>query len=269
AMQDRLFAVPKPKKPIKYKAVTERVWTDRKAEIIARYLSQFQMVTHHGVYIDGFAGMHDKPTNWAARLVLEIQPPWLGPFYLIDKDATKIEGMHELASEHGHRGVTVIRGDCNVEIPRLLASGAVTYRDACFALLDQFSFQCHWATVRALATQPKEKYKIELFYFLAQGWFDRSVAKLGEKRGRLWWGNDEWKQLRHIGGWDRAQIMARRFQRELGYEYATPWPIYEEGEEGPIAYYMIHATDHRRGVELMESAYQRKVTPMIPTIPMF
>ena len=36
--------------------MTHPVWTDNKASLISRYIYCFELVTHHGTYIDGFAG---------------------------------------------------------------------------------------------------------------------------------------------------------------------------------------------------------------------
>jgi len=50
-----------------------------KAQLIQNYLRLFLYITRHGVYIDGFAGPQDKenPQSWAAKLVLELTPPWM------------------------------------------------------------------------------------------------------------------------------------------------------------------------------------------------
>src|SRR5438445_10610852 len=38
------------------KAPTLPLWTAAKARLISRYIYYFEMITHHGTYIDGFAG---------------------------------------------------------------------------------------------------------------------------------------------------------------------------------------------------------------------
>jgi hypothetical protein len=42
-------------------------------------------------------------------------------------------------------------------------------------LLDPRTFEGQWSTVEALAAH-KGSHKIEIFYFLPQGWFDRALA---------------------------------------------------------------------------------------------
>ena len=267
--QLKLFEVDPGRVPLRFTPLREKVWTESKAEIIRNYLSTFQLVTKHGVYVDGFAGMFDRPENWAAKLVLDLEPCWLGPFYLFDVDRGKVDGLRALAAQHGDQDIRVMQADFNQEVGRFLGSGAIGPRSATFALLDQFTFECEWSTVAALASHPKDRYKIEQFYFLANSWFDRAIARLGQDRGLSWWGRPDWQKLRDIGGVERAQLMAERFVDELGYLHAVPWPIYDRQNGGRIAYYMIHATDHTAAVRLMRAAYEKRIPPPDETIQMF
>src|SRR2546428_119751 len=73
------------------------------------------------------------------------------------------------------RETAVFEGDSNPGIRALLERGDVNRNQPTFALLDQRTFQCEWATLQALAAYNK-KLKIELFYFLPNGWLDRSLA---------------------------------------------------------------------------------------------
>lgn len=267
--QLKFFEIAPGRAPLRFKPLREKVWTESKAEIIRNYLSTFQLVTKHGVYLDGFAGMFDRPENWAANLVLGLEPCWLGPFHLFDVNNEKTKDLKALAEQHADKDVRVVEGDFNREVGPLLASGAIGPRRATFALLDQYTFECHWSTVAALASHPKDRYKIEQFYFLANGWFDRAIAGLGNDRGSLWWGRSDWKELRDLSGPQRAQLMAERFVDELGYEHAVPWPIYDRKDGGRIAYYMIHATDHPAAVRLMTAAYEKRIPPPEETMQMF
>lgn len=267
--QGRLFEPPASERVRLQVAVpTHRVWTENKARIISNYLALFQIVTKHGTYIDGFAGMHDRPESWAARLVVEIEPARLDPLYLVDADFDKVRQLEELRSRHPSRDIKVIHGDFNRVVHEILESGAITERTAAFCLIDQFSTDCRWSTVRALADHPKESYKIEQFYFLPNLWLPRALASVTEQRGRDWWGRDDWSELRGMHALERADMLAQRFEDELGYLSAIPWPIYERGEGGRISYFMIHATDHPRAVKLMELAYRDRI-PTAETLRMF
>jgi three-Cys-motif partner protein len=141
-------------------------------------------------------------------------------------------------------------------VHEILRDCGITEKTASFCLIDQRTFECDWDTVRTLAEFKKEGHKIELFYFLASGWLDRSIA--GTKNTALldkWWGNNGWTELRKVKGQARAIQVAQRFKDELGYTHAYAWPIYDRGSGGRVMYHMIHATDHDAAPKLMNRAY--------------
>src|SRR5688500_1471301 len=134
------------------------------------------MVTKHGNYIDCFAGPQDpdKPETWAAKLVLESRPRWLRHLVLCEPDEKKVDYRHALVNaqppktkQEPRRTVEVIAANCNEAIPSLLAAERVNGSHATFCLLDQWTFECEWSTVQALANYRTKQYKIEQFYFLA------------------------------------------------------------------------------------------------------
>lgn len=153
-------------------------------------------------------------------------------------------------------------GDFNQSIDLVLQSGIVTEKEAAFALLDQRTFECHWATVKKLATHKKQGNKIELFYFLAVKWLHRSFSGLtvDTQKAQKWWGSDDWVDLKKLSQVDITTRMQQRLRNEFGYRYAHAWPIWErDSAEGSVMYYMIHATDHEDGPKLMWRAYRQAV----------
>jgi three-Cys-motif partner protein len=240
------------------------VWSYAKARLIADYLRLFIMVTRHGTYIDGFAGPQVDETGWSARRVLEIEPTWLRHFHLCDVDPDAVAALEALAVVHrsAEREVVVYGpGDFNLLVDRILDPALIGRREATFCLLDQRTFQCHWETVTKLARFKATGYKIELFYFLANGWLDRSLAESSSVEGKAriarWWGNEHWTVLRGAHHVYRARRVACRFVDELGYRYSEPWPIYDHDRR--VMYYMIHATDHPDAPDLMGRAYASAV----------
>ena len=94
------------------------IWTETKAQLIQNYLRLFLFITKHGVYIDGFAGPQDKsnPDSWAAKLVLELAPPWMKAFFLceIKKGAyTDLLSMLQTQKTISGRQIVHKRGDFN------------------------------------------------------------------------------------------------------------------------------------------------------------
>ena len=257
------------------KPLSHPLWTENKAKLIERYLLYFVFVTHHGTYIDGFAGPQeeDKPDMWAANLVLSTEPKWLRHFHLFDIDPEQIERLEALKKEQPardsknrkiNRTIDIYEGDFNARIDDLLGSGSISQAEATFCLVDQRSTQCHWSTVEKLARYKSEgNNKIELFYFLAVGWLSRTIKAItqDEERLRLWWGRDDWNQFLGINKQKQAAIFARRIKGELGYKSVKSYPIFNKAEGGNIMYYMIHATDHPVAPGLMTRAYDRAYIP--------
>lgn len=251
------------------------IHTRNKAALVAEYLKLFQQVTHHGTYIDGFAGPQapGDAESWSAHLVLDLEPLWLRHFFLYDVDAEKYAALMALRDAHPDKDVTVRLGDFNLLVDELLASNVIGAREATFSLLDQRTFECQWATVQKLARHKPAPYKIELFYFLAHGWLDRAVRGVTRNVDQLdrWWGGPGWQEFMEHRSGDRPMLFAERFQRELGYAFARAFPIYNAEEGGRTMYYMIHASDHAEAPRFMARAYQdvvRQARPL-PQIEIF
>ncbi len=153
-------------------------------------------------------------------------------------------------------------GDVNTTMLELLDSGAIKGKEAAFCLLDQRTFECHWATARVLAAHKADPYKIEIFYFLPNAWLARAAAAQRDKAViERWWGGGDWKEFVRQKSSERVETMIGRFKNDLGYKSVKPWPIYERRGGRRIMYYMIHATDHPEAPRLMARAYNTAVEP--------
>lgn len=249
------------------------LWTENKAKLVERYLLYFVYITKHGTYIDGFAGPQnpEKEESWAAKLVLANEPRWLTYFYLFDQDPDKIAYLNALKQfqpprnaekREKKRKIEIKQGDFNVLVHDLLSSKQIGQKEATFCLLDQRTYECHWSTVEALARHKKAEHKIELFYFLPHIWLARSLTTRKDTEPiKKWWGREDWENLRGLNGLQRADLIVERFKNDLGYAYASHFPIYKEAHGGAVMYYMIHASDHPRAPQLMLKAYQKAVLP--------
>lgn len=261
--------------PITVKRTDQRLWTAHKAMLIEGYLVLFVKVAKHGTYLDLFAAPQnaEDAESWAARRVLQAQSlditkPRLRHFHLCDINPDGAKALEGLAKERSDLDVSVYEGDAN-ELVHSITSG-IRPTEATFCLLDQRTFECDWATVRALAAAKKSGNKIELFYFLATGWLDRSIAgsttDLGLDRLERWWGRPDWERVQGMNGEARAQLLASRFREELGYLSAQAWPIFKGPGSTRVMYHMIHATDHRDAPSLMSRAYRKAVRVQQPPI---
>ena len=167
AVQQELFPfeLPKMVKGIPtFGAIRTQVWTEQKAKLISRYLKLFVFITHHGTYIDGFAGPQysDKEDSWTAKMVLENEPRWLRRFFLCDLGKSQVEALERLVGEQPqikNRHATVMAGDFNSRVGEILNSGHVAEGIASFCLLDQRTFECEWRTVETIASAKQEDHQ--------------------------------------------------------------------------------------------------------------
>jgi len=154
-------------------------------------------------------------------------------------------------------------GDFNKSIHELLKRREIKDKEATFCLLDQRTFECEWTTVVAISKyKPEGLAKIELFYFLAVAWLDRSFANQKDKdKLHRWWGRDDWQKLKNLNAIGRALAFVDRL-KEIKYRSVIPYPVFEKPHgRGKIMYYMIHATDHPKAPMLMSRAYEKAVVP--------
>jgi three-Cys-motif partner protein len=247
-----------------FRSLRHPLWTENKAKLIQEYIRLFTYITKHGTYIDGFAApqRRDRLDFCSANLVLNTEPKRVRDFWLGDIAKDGLAILEDIASTHRarNRRVTVLSGDFNETVDQIIQSGQITEKTATFALLDQRTFECAWSTVQKLAGHKTDR-KIEIFYFLATGWLDRSIkavktVQTGAKLLR-WWGRDDWKSLQGVDGILRAKSLADRFKSELGYASAYPYAIHDSNRGGRTMYHMIHATDHQEAPPLMQRAYRK------------
>lgn len=244
------------------------IQTASKSKLVAEYITNFQRVTKGGLYIDGFAApqsrMHEDA--WTARRVLEIEPKRLRTFWLCDVDTKGLAQLRSLKSKHHtkpkSRRVFVLEGDFNKTVQNILKSGRLTRRAAIFALLDQRTTECHWATVQALAAR-KGRTKIELLYFMGTSWLHRSLTQSSTPK-RLaeiarWWGDETWKELVELKQHEIAGVMASRFSEELDYAHVNAYPVKQDIAGTKTSFYLIHASDHPEAPKLMTRAYLKIV----------
>lgn len=246
----------------------DKIWTEHKAQLVAAYLKNFTWVTKHGCYIDGFAGprLEEREGSWSAELVLANEPRWLRQFHLCDQDPSQFDFLEKLKDaqpEISNRSIKTHHGDFNDIVDSILDSDQIGAKTAAFTLLDQFTCECHWSTVRKLANhKPPGANKIEILYFLATGWIHRSLSKFTSEVPDEWWGTPEWRDIKTQSGNNIARRLTERFRDELGYKWSHAYPIYKkEKGGGRVMFHLIHATDHPAAPKLMKGAYRAVVKP--------
>jgi len=261
------------KKPRRYKRILQPIWTEDKAKFIQVYLRYFVQITKHGAYIDGFAGPQnfDQPNSWAAALVLQSEPKWLRHFFLCELRKKSVKALEALVQEQPRtdtkgrklqRKIEICPGDFNTSIDEILKSQSITQKEATFCLLDQWTFECHWDTLKKLAGYKQApNNKIELLYFLGVGWMHRAFSGIRKntEKAEKWWGRPDWRDLKTMPCQDIADLVRKRFERELEYRYVAAYPIFDKKKGNRVMYYMIHASDHDEAPALMVRAHNTAV----------
>jgi three-Cys-motif partner protein len=264
----------------RYKRVQQAIWTHNKAHFIAKYLQYFVQITKHGTYIDGFAGpqsldrakdWNELVDEWAAALVLASEPKWLRQFFLCELSKHGVQALRKLEKsqppaldKRGRklpRSIKVLPGDFNATVDQVLENEKISQKEATFCLLDQRTFECHWATVQKLAGYKKPPHnKIELLYFLGVGWLHRAFSGIKDQvKLEKWWGGADWRRLLDMSNYDAAELVRKRFEEELGYRSAAAYAVYDRDKGNRVMYYMIHGSDHDEAPALMVRAHHKAV----------
>ncbi|MBC7981322.1 MAG: three-Cys-motif partner protein TcmP [Armatimonadetes bacterium] len=254
----------------KFQMLPGAIWTHRKALLIRTYLQLFVKITRRGTYIDAFAGPQDGREDsgtWAARSVWEGNPgkgyKRIDRFELFEWDRRSAGALRKMidATKSDGRKRVIREGDCNIKLPDRLRESPV--KGPAFCLLDQRTDECNWDTVKFVSEHKNDPNKVEIFYFLMAGWYDRYLAALGDvgKTDRLkkWWGNADISILEKATPSRASELFVSRFKNELGYKHVMPFPIYDNyvpSEKGNVKFYMIHATDNDDAPGLMRRAYK-------------
>lgn len=262
---DLFGEVPHEPQPSKRRAVVAGVpalWTAQKSTLISEYLHRFLILAKSGVYIDLFAGPQGEKyvKDWTIKKVMErrTKGPNFKYFAACDLQLKQVAQLHKLKEEKRSQPFKfqIYHGDANLCVDKMLQDAPISEKIPCFCLIDQRTLECNWDTVQTVSTFKKEGYKIEILYFLAEGWFNRSwKSRKDEERFRSWWGRDDYMAFLDQRPVDRARGMCDRFCKELQYKYAEPWAIYKHGTTGRTMYYLIHASDHKDARRLMSEAY--------------
>ena len=127
------------------------LWTIDKSRLIDEYIHHFLLVTKHGVYLDLFAGPQHATDaeNWSVRRVLERRTegnPSIRHYAVCDIKRKQADRLRNLG--RNHPSFRVYEGDANERVHEMLEGAPITAKTACFCLIDQRTFQCHWSLLR-------------------------------------------------------------------------------------------------------------------------
>jgi len=264
-------------------------WTQSKLQILEDYLGAFLTAcsgrAKGAVYLDAFAGegagrdrLTDSEFDGSARIAAAATASNGSGFCFnhlrfVELKTTRADEIRkEFHAAFPDRDIDVVPGDCNEQIPRLLAEMPedLTWYPT-FAFLDPFGIELHWDTINALAAHKRTRtYKVELFMLFASPAIMRiaglteakAVFDADERLTRLF-GCDDWRPIvdarrsHRIGG-DQAReafvnVMRWRLAHDLRYQRTHVLEFKNSG--GTPIYHMVFATDNGAGDRIMAQLY--------------
>lgn len=270
-------------------------WTQSKLQILEEYLPRFLTACSGkvvgAVYLDAFAGEgagRDRLTNHefdgSARIAASaVADNGSGLQFtclrFVELDRGRAEEITaEFRRDFPDRDdIAVKAGDCNVEIPKLLAAmpPEMTWRPT-FAFLDPFGIELRWETINALADYKRHtRYKVEMFMLFATPAIMR-IAGLSEDKAvagadvRLTglFGSSDWeliveaRRATRIGGEQAREaflnLMRWRLVHDLGYRSTHVLEFKNAG--GVPIYHMVFCTDNDAGDRIMAHLYGAAAT---------
>ena len=216
-------------------------WTERKLEILKRYLDAYTTALKDQpfqlIYVDAFAGegswrprseyvsdpYKDRDVqelrDGSPRIALQIQDKPFDKLMFVEKDADRYEKLMDLRWEYSNRDIRIRRDDANTAIPRLCDT--LASHDRAVVFLDPYATQVSWDTVDRLARTRKVDCWI-LFPLMA-------IARMMPRRGepsdalatqldRIFGGRDLWSSLYQPSQQLSLLESAREQERAFGSE---------------------------------------------------
>jgi three-Cys-motif partner protein len=220
-------------------------WTRDKLKILTQYLSGYLGATTRAlerIYVDAFAGPglnHLKGRNLtidgSPLIALDASASNGTKFdrlFFIERDpATAAELRDVLSTRDQAKRATVIAGDVNEELPKLITKLAV--QSPTFVFVDPEGIEPRWTTIEAIAP-----WRTELLINFP---FGMSINRnLDSAKVTAYFGTDRWRDLGPSPG-----AMLRLYKErlaELGYTYAPEDDRLVKTSRGQRLYYLVHVS---------------------------
>ena len=238
-------------------------WTKDKLKILSQYLPAYLTATHRAterVYIDAFAG---PGTNTLQRTREIIDGSPLIALSARGKNGARgfdrlyfIERSNDLADElkkeiefrGENRRATVIVGDVNIELPRLIRN--INERSPTFVLLDTEGIDPTWETIQSLVT-----HRTELLINFPLG---MSINRNPDSaKTEAYFGTPEWRQLWMTNRRSRTGLIDFYVERlkNLGWKYPVNDPRLVKDDGNRNLYYLLFASKVDIGKRIMDSVF--------------
>ena len=259
-------------------------WSRIKLDALEDYLNAFTTASSRTrtLYLDLFAGAPQNFERGTGKVILgsghralAAEPPFTRVVLCELQPRTAARLEKTLWEAHPDRDLVVLAGDCNVEMPKYLLTLKPDLRRyaAVFAMVDQYSAEVSWETLKFLSEWRLNKrgFKVELWLYFGHGLLPRGLTMAEQPdpayaaKVDAMFGTDQWRGLwdaRHDDVIDAAQFRAElvnlmrwRLERELGYR--TTVPLEFTNTSGHPIYTVIFATSNDTGEKIMADVFAK------------
>ncbi len=266
-----------------------RPWALEKLELLRYYLGGrgykgggFVMATRSArarYYLDLFSGsgqsvLDDREVDGSPLIAAKADPAFTRLVW-VDASARNAASLRAHRADYPSRRIDVHHGDANVVIDEILASLPRT--DPTIAFLDPEGSELHWSTVEKLGHH-KARNKIEQFILFPYNmgivrFMPRDPEKMvhEDKLDRMMPSRSRWRsiyvQRAEVGAAEYRRLMLQEYVRglgDLGYRH-VPEPRLVPRPDGRPLYFMIFATDHAAGLNIMRAAFEQVASTAVQT----
>lgn len=259
-------------------------WTVIKLETLEKYFSGFTTASKYKakrtLYLDLFGGRPENRERETQRVFpgsamrAALADPPFTRLIVTELDEAAAAAQREALDQVAPGRATVVPGDCNSVMLRELDRLPSYWRYApTFALIDQFSAEIAWSTLRRLATWKADGVtKIELCLYFGESFIVRGLhapngsvnVSYAARLDAMYGSPDGWRMIlaaRDDGELTPAQtraelvnLMRWRLEHDLGY--ATTLPLQVRNTVDRSIFSLIFATDHDVGDKIMRDLFE-------------
>ena len=234
-------------------------WTREKLKLLELYLPVYLTATAEAqdrIYIDGFAGPGKNRLRSASREIIDGSPlialnavgknakMRFSELYFIESEPEAAAELQREIEERGEKRATVITGDVNIELPRIVQR--LNKRAPTFVFLDTEGIEPCWDTIEAIAL-----WKTELLINFPLGMaINRNP---NSPKVTKYFGTPDWRYL-----WDRRDTrglldLYKARLTNIGYVEQVELDrlvAHDPGGGGQRYYYLILVSKHEAAIRI-------------------
>lgn len=241
-------------------------WTLEKLRVLETYLPLYLKATTKALeryYIDAFAGpgtnLRGRKNVYGSPLIaLEAQSTngvRFDRLFLIERDESVADELEKTIRDRGHaRRATVIRGDVNVELPKVVR--LLHRRAPQLIFLDPVGIDPRWSTIQEIAP-----WRVELLINFPLG---MSIKRnINSRKVTDYFGTAAWRPIWDRGGTGTARALLDLYKdrlRELGFVYSPRIDMLIRTANNQSLYYLLLASKVKPAQEIMNWVFRQTLS---------